>query len=106
MVAVSSGGAGNLILSSFGKSTYVLNLTDYAREGFVRQALQPVVRAVCERRVREDQSAASTASSPTTCPGSRAKDGDWNMDGKVDSQDDKTVQDLVPAGLRDLLQDR
>jgi hypothetical protein len=94
-----NGSVGSLILSNFGRETYVLNLTNYAKKDAQGKRFnQWFAEYVTDEFVKPNPYIDGLFTDnvfwkPRT-------DGDWNMDGKIDKHDDKAVQKWYRDGYR------
>jgi hypothetical protein len=93
-----SGSLINRILSDYGHDTYVLNMTTYAKPDSSGQRLnQWFANYMVEHQAGPSPSIDGFFTDNVFWKPRR--DGDWNLDGKVDSQNDAKIQAAYRAGF-------
>jgi hypothetical protein len=93
----------DLILSTYGKGTYVLNTTVYtARDSSGKNFVQWFADYAAQKFATPTPAAAGLYTDNFTWK--PLQDGDWNRDGKVDRKDDPKVQKWFRDGYRQYIE--
>ncbi len=98
-----TGSGPSLVLSDFGNDTYIMNLTSYAAADSGGQKFNAwFAKYVTDEFAKPNPLIDGFFTDNVFWKPRR--DGDWNRDGKIDSQNDKTVQGWYRQGLCRVLQ--